>query len=108
MKAVAHVAAGKKTIRTMEDYAQRPQRRTTIENMPREPRDHILTTNPLYEIILHVLTKRGRDLNKCELCGGSFNGRPNLHHTKYDGATVDDIRIVCSKCDKQPENKGLE
>src|SRR5215204_4884884 len=29
---------------------------------------------------------------------------PNLHHTKYEGATYYDLRIVCTKCNNAPEN----
>lgn len=75
--------------------------------MPRQDRDHILTTNPLYEIVLNILKKEGRDFTHCEECGKEIK-RFNLHHTKYDGATLRDIKIVCTKCNTSTRNKGLK
>lgn len=55
-----------------------------------------------------MMHRDGRNFEKCELCGGSTNERPNIHHIKYDGATYSDLMIVCSKCNAAPENKGLQ
>lgn len=50
---------------------------------------------------------QGKDLNMCELCGEA-TATPEVHHTKYDGATLDDLVIACRKCQMQPENVGLK
>lgn len=58
--------------------------------------------------IWSIFKQQGKDLNKCEQCGVKVIGRRRqLHHTKYDGATINDIQIVCSKCNMKLENKGL-
>ena len=75
--------------------------------MPRQNRDHILTTDPLYEIIVEIMYKRGVDFERCNQCLDQLNGKFDLHHTKYDGATVADLEIVCRKCNLKKENKGL-
>lgn len=59
-----------------------------------------------YLLIKSVFKKQGRDFNKCELCGQYMN-KPNLHHTKYDNATINDIKIVCTKCNLKKENQNL-
>lgn len=54
------------------------------------------------------LRREGRDFSKCEECGDPIpEGKHQLHHTKYDGATLKDIRIVDAKCNQKPENKLL-
>lgn len=73
----------------------------------RQERDHILTTNPLYLMIVESLKRRGRDFTKCEQCGKPIK-RFYLHHTKYDGATIYDIQVVCQKCNTQPRNRFLK
>lgn len=55
--------------------------------------------------ILHLMTKEGRDFTQCELCPASIpEGEYEIHHTKYEGATYYDLRIVCSPCNHKPEN----
>ncbi len=61
----------------------------------------------LKPIIVAMMRREGRDFDTCELCGKPTNGRPELHHTKYEGATYRDLRIVCSACNHAPENVGL-
>lgn len=60
-------------------------------------------------LIREILKKQGRDFTKCEMCGNDIpEGKSQLHHTKYEGATMQDLMIVCQKCNLQPENKNLE
>ena len=59
---------------------------------------------------VHAMWKRqGKDYSKCELCSKDLaEGQGSIHHTKYDGATLKDLRWVCQKCNTQPENKNLD
>jgi hypothetical protein len=61
-------------------------------------------------LIIRAMFKRdGRNFRICELCGGPIPfGRFQLHHTKYDGATYYDLRIVCRKCNNAPLNRNLD
>lgn len=59
--------------------------------------------------IRSLLQHMGRDFHTCELCQAIIpDGKARMHHTKYDKATIYDIKIVCNKCDKKSENKFLE
>lgn len=59
--------------------------------------------------ILYLMEREGRDFTTCELCGDDIeDGRFIIHHTRYEGATYYDLRIVCASCDKQPENRLLD
>ena len=50
-----------------------------------------------------------RDLTTCELCGKRIpEGKHQLHHTKYEGATIYDLKIVCCSCNLKQENKLLD
>ena len=57
------------------------------------------------DYIMAIFKKWGRDFTTCELCGRK--GRTHLHHTKYDKATIYDIRLVCWSCDKKHVNRFL-
>jgi len=51
------------------------------------------------------MKRDGRDFNQCELCPVYIpDGKYEIHHTKYEGATYYDLRIVCSSCNHKPEN----
>jgi hypothetical protein len=55
--------------------------------------------------ILFLMRKEGRDFSRCELGNERIeNGQYEIHHTKYDGATYYDLRIVCRSCNRKPEN----
>jgi hypothetical protein len=57
------------------------------------------------EIIRAMMKRDGRDFNQCELCPVYIpDGKYEIHHTKYEGATYYDLRIVCSSCNHKPEN----
>lgn len=59
-------------------------------------------------LIVTMLKRDGRNFEQCELCPARIpKGKFNIHHTKYDGATYQDLRIVCGKCNHAPENVGL-
>lgn len=58
--------------------------------------------------IVALIAQQGRDFSTCELCGGHIPaGKFVVHHTRYEGATFQDLRIACQSCDKQPENRLL-
>lgn len=59
----------------------------------------------------NVLLKKakGKDFTKCEECGVDLpEGKAEMHHTKYEGATINDIKIVCHPCNMKPENRFLK
>ena len=58
--------------------------------------------------VVEILTRWGRDFSKCEQCGDSTKGRPELHHTRYVGATIHDLEIVCRSCNLTGLNRGIE
>lgn len=60
-------------------------------------------------IVIAVLKEQGRDFSMCELCRTFIpSGKYQLHHTKYDGATIKDLKIVCQQCNLLPENQYLD
>ena len=59
-------------------------------------------------LIVSLMESLGRDFTTCEYLGCDIpEGKFELHHTKYDGATFYDLMIVCSPCNKRSENVGL-
>lgn len=79
--------------------------------MPRQAIDNL---GGLGVYIIPLLKARGRKFDKCEECLVKLpkklpNGRRGfeLHHTKYDGATIDDLMVVCLSCNRLSKNKGL-
>lgn len=55
-----------------------------------------------------IMEHEGRDFTTCEYCDKDIlNGKYELHHTKYEGATYYDLMIVCRSCNRIPENVGL-
>lgn len=56
--------------------------------------------------IMECFRRMGKDLNKCEQCG-STEKKLDIHHTKYDGATVYDLQLVCRSCNLSLDNLSL-
>ena len=74
--------------------------------MPRELRDDSAS---IKQYILAIFRKQGKNFNKCQLCKKEIkNGRFELHHTKYEKATIKNIKIVCHRCNTHPMNIGLK
>lgn len=73
------------------------------------PRIHNFDATPYMNDYIHaVWAKRGKDLSKCEFCEVELDrSTGQIHHTKYEGATIDDLRWICVSCNLQPENIGL-
>jgi hypothetical protein len=60
-------------------------------------------------LVVCVLQQQGRDFSKCELCAADIpDGKYDLHHTKYEGATIRDVAIVCRACNLSRQNKFLD
>ena len=75
--------------------------------MPRLTNDGLGSVNsPMRQYVLACLTKLGHDLYKCAYCAKPLK-KPQIHHTKYDGATVYDLVIACQSCNTQPQNRFL-
>ena len=63
-------------------------------------------TPVMKEYILECFRQLGKDFKKCEQCGVTGN-KLDIHHTKYEGATVRDLQLVCRACNLKAENKYL-
>jgi hypothetical protein len=77
--------------------------------MPRLATDQRALTNTGmlgYSIRQLMIHRLGKDPNLCELCGKA--GKMDIHHTKYDGATLYDLVFACRRCNTQTENRGLK
>lgn len=56
-----------------------------------------------------IWKKQGKNFNKCEICGKYIpNKKYNIHHTKYEKATIYDLQIVCMSCNFKKENRNLK
>lgn len=65
-------------------------------------------SGPLRSILEHCLvTIRGLDPYLCSDCGRKVNTKCDIHHTKYEGATIYDLEFVCRRCNTAPRNVGL-
>lgn len=49
------------------------------------------------DYVEECLRSMGKNFEICEICGDELK-KPYIHHTKYDGATVYDLQIVCCSC----------
>ena len=57
--------------------------------------------------VMECFRRLNKDLKTCELCG--ITGvRLDIHHTKYEGATVYDLQLVCRSCNLKAENCYLK
>jgi 5-methylcytosine-specific restriction endonuclease McrA len=58
-------------------------------------------------VIEQILMARGLDPFTCTLCRKPTHQKCDIHHTKYQGATINDLVFACRKCNTQQENRGL-
>lgn len=71
--------------------------------------EHRLAPGAFRDAVIFTLKQQGREFDKCEWCGEPFkDGKYQLHHTKYEGATIDDLMIVCQPCNLIPQNRFLD
>lgn len=70
--------------------------------------EHRLTQQ--FKMLLDALPEDafGKDKYTCEICGDSVPHGCDLHHTKYEGATIFDLEYVCRSCNLARVNKGLD
>lgn len=60
-------------------------------------------------LLANMMVRDGRNLEECEQCFSEIpEGKYQLHHTKYEGATYYDLQIVCQRCNLQTENLCLQ
>lgn len=58
-------------------------------------------------IVFQLLVDRGLDPHLCGICGIKQLKVCDMHHTKYDGATIYDVIFACHACNVAREQKGL-
>jgi hypothetical protein len=67
-----------------------------------------LGVGPLRGIVEFCLIQHlGLDPYVCSDCGRRFKKKCDIHHTKYDGATIYDLVFLCRRCNLAPRNVGL-
>lgn len=60
------------------------------------------------DYIVAIFKQWKRNFRKCEYKGCDIpKGKYEIHHTKYEGATIYDLQIVCRKCNAAYENRRL-
>lgn len=57
--------------------------------------------------VVACLERLGKDPLLCESCLEPQTSPCDIHHTKYEGATIYDLMYVCRSCNLARENKGL-
>lgn len=72
----------------------------------RKPEDNI--SGALRDIVTRIMIDRGDDPFLCARCGKKQNRPCDIHHTRYAGATINDLIFLCRSCNCAPENKGLQ
>lgn len=53
------------------------------------------------------LEQRGKDRYTCERCGDHQTESCEIHHTKYEGATIYDLQYVCRSCNLARAGQGI-
>jgi 5-methylcytosine-specific restriction endonuclease McrA len=62
----------------------------------------------ILSLIWALFDKWEKFKGKCEDCGNALaREAAKIHHTKYEGATIYDLQIVCQKCNTATRNRGL-
>ena len=61
----------------------------------------------ILDYVKAIFEKQGRDFYTCEICGVKSKKKLQLFHLKYDGATINDIKIGCQKCNCREEYQLL-
>ena len=75
--------------------------------IPNSKLHHLRQLRPLIEAMMESEGRINGNDTLCELCEGI--AMPfEIHHTKYEGATYYDLRVVCRSCNRITENVGLD
>ena len=74
--------------------------------MPRLPIDEY-RGGEMHTYIVECLRLLGKTFDHCEQCDKRTT-KLDVHHTKYDGATIYDLELVCRACNLKAENKYLD
>lgn len=69
--------------------------------------DDMARSGPLGDIVRQLTKARGDDPHTCAICGVHSDKELTIHHTKYQGATIEDLVFACWNCQMHPVNKGL-
>ncbi len=65
--------------------------------------------SPFGHIIYECMVNIGNDPDKCFECGIRLNDKNRqIHHLKYTGATIYDLRFGCSKCNRKNKYRNLK
>lgn len=100
IKESLHLACGVRHVqRLIKPY--RPER---LKAPTRHPGDAL---GPIHDILTQLMEQKGLNPKVCGLCGLPQFKKCDIHHTKYEGATLDDLMFVCRKCNTAPRNVGL-
>jgi 5-methylcytosine-specific restriction endonuclease McrA len=74
--------------------------------MPRTDTDQY--NGSFRDIVIYCMTEKGQDPNVCFECGDKLTEvTRQIHHLKYDGATIADLRFGCSRCNNQEKYQNI-
>lgn len=80
------------------ELGARPQTNNSADNALGNMRDYIEA------LMIEALEK---DPFFCEICEERQGRKCDIHHRKYEGATLYDLQFVCRSCNLAHANKGL-
>lgn len=69
--------------------------------------EYQITPGRFRDAVVSCLERLGKDPFFCENCQEPQEKKCDIHHTKYEGATIYDLRYVCRSCNLSRVNKGL-
>jgi hypothetical protein len=81
------------------------EHRGPISTLNNSHDNNLYSLRPLIELLL--VEELGKDPFLCEICDEQQAVRCDIHHTKYEGATIHDLQYACRSCNTSGANKGL-
>lgn len=88
----------------------------TVQRIARKYVGKVSSDNPSIEYQIPVtmrpyidfcMAQLGKDPYLCEICGEPQTKKCDVHHTKYEGATIYDLRYACRSCNCARAGHGL-
>jgi hypothetical protein len=80
-------------------------RRLRASGRIRADQDFVSLYRPL---LVPLMEEQGKNELICGLCGFTDGKKKmTIHHTKYNGATINDLVFACWRCQHKPDNHGL-